>query len=98
MRYGIPGDFGKRTLSTMVCDYGCPPPDQRVEPWPPPTPPTWTLPNPVGGTVEPTALGSACNLVESVRQRLVEARQSRSTLDAEIETLEKMLRAAGVET
>jgi hypothetical protein len=37
-------------------------------------------------------------MVETVRQRLVEARQSRSTLDAEIETLEKMLRAAGVET
>jgi len=36
-------------------------------------------------------------MVEAVRQRLTEARQSRSTLDAEIETLEKMIRAAGVE-
>lgn len=85
IRYGIPGDFGKRLQSTMVCDYGCPPPDMAL-PWiciePVPCPP----PIPGGG------------MVETVRQRLVEARQSRATLDAEIETLERMLRAAGVET
>jgi len=37
-------------------------------------------------------------IVDVVLARLANARNERSTLDAEIETLEKMLRAAGVET
>lgn len=37
-------------------------------------------------------------IVDVVLARLANARNERATLDAEIETLEKMLRAVGVET
>ena len=85
VRYGIPGDFGKRPGAIEVVVYGCAPPDMAW-PWPAPEVVPCPPPIPLGG------------MVEAVRQRLTEARQSRSTLDAEIETLEKMIRAAGVET
>lgn len=62
--------------------YAAPMTPNPERPWPWPAP----TPAPVGG------------LVETVRERLAQALADRSTLDAEIETLEKMLRAAGVET
>ena len=89
VRYGIPGDFGKRPGAIEVVIYGCAPPDV-LWPWDPGAPVLPAVPCP-----PPIPVGG---MVETVRQRLTEARQSRSTLDAEIETLEKMLRAAGVET
>jgi hypothetical protein len=89
IRYGIPGDYGKRPGAIEVVVYGCAPPDalppDMAWPWPAPEVVPCPPPIPVGG------------VIEAVRQRLAEARQSRATLDAEIETLEKMIRAAGVE-
>jgi hypothetical protein len=49
----------------------------------------------------PVVLPSAApppGIVDVVLARLANARNERATLDAEIETLEKMLRAVGVET
>lgn len=66
--------------------YGCAPPDALPFPCPPvvpaPTPPP-LIPLPGTG-----------GLVEAVRSRLAEALAKRATLDAEIETLERMLAAA----
>jgi len=58
--------------------YAAPMTPHPERPWPWPAP----TPAPVGG------------LVETVRERLARAKADRATLDAEIETLERMLAVA----
>lgn len=79
------------TWPTEVVLYGCAPPLVGGDPPCERIPATQYAP-PSGP--EPVAPGSSCNLVETVRQRLAQALAERSTLDAEIETLERMLAAA----
>ena len=87
--YGIPNDTGFQNESTVryyqneVVVYGCP-----TEWTPPASPaPTWVLPYPD----PPHRIGS---LIETVRTRLIQARADRDALNAEIETMEKMLAVA----
>jgi hypothetical protein len=103
--YGIPNDTGFQNESTVryyqneVVVYGCPtewsPPISPAPifiPVPYPDPPKaneplWPLPYPD----PPYRIGG---LIKTVRERLVQAMADRDALNAEIETMEKMLAIA----
>jgi len=103
--YGIPNDTGFQNESTVryyqneVVVYGCPtewsppisPAPVFIPVLPCPDPPKGDEPWPLPYPDPPYRIGK---LVETVRLRLIQARADCDALNAEIETLEKMLAVA----